>query len=78
MRPLTERQAEGLNPVREFSANGHAPSLDEVGERVGLRGSWAVRRHLDVLARKGFVKPRGHRKPRDIALIEGGGGAVAA
>jgi SOS-response transcriptional repressor LexA len=78
MRPLTERQAEVLNAVRELSANGHAPSLDEVGECVGLRGSWAVRRHLDILARKGFLKPRRHRKPRDIALIEGGGGAIAA
>ena len=78
MKPLTERQAEVLNAVHDLSANGHAPSLDEVGERVGLRGSWAVRRHLDILARKGFLKPRGYRKPRDIALIEGGGGAIAA
>lgn len=81
MKPLTERQAEVLKAVRDLSANGRAPSLEEIGARVSLRGTWAVRRHLDILARKGFMKPRRYRKPRDIALIalnEGGGGAIAA
>jgi len=75
--PLTGRQAEVLAAVRELSAKGRAPSLDELGKRVGLRGSWAVRRHLDILARKGFLKPRRFRKPRDIALT-GRESAIAA
>lgn len=49
-----------------------------IWQRVGVRGSWAVRRHLDILAGKGFLKQRRYRKPRDIAPNEGGGGALAA
>ena len=80
MWPITERQAEVLSAVRELSAKGRSPSLGEIGLRVGLRGSWAVRRHLDILERKGFLKQfrPGYGRRRDITLIGGGGGALAA
>ena len=68
--PLTERQRGVLNAVNEFSKKGQAPSLAELGASVGLRSTWAVRRHLSILERKGFVKPRGHRQMRAIALAE--------
>jgi SOS-response transcriptional repressor LexA len=76
--PLTERQREVIDAIRELSANGRAPSIEELGERVGLRGSWATRRHLSILEKKGILRPRRYGRPRDIVLIEGGGGALAA
>jgi SOS-response transcriptional repressor LexA len=59
-----------LNAVSEFSAKGQAPSLIELAASVGMRSTWAIRHHLDILERKGFLKPRGHRNPRGIALAE--------
>ena len=67
---LTGRQAEVLAAVRELCAGSRGPSLAEIGARVGLRGTVAVRRHLDLLMAKGYLRPRRYRKPRDIALIE--------
>jgi SOS-response transcriptional repressor LexA len=66
--PLTSRQAEVLAAIRELSANGRAPTLAELGARVGMRGSWTVRRHLPILTARGFLRPRRYRKPRDITL----------
>ena len=68
--PLTARQRDVLNAVNEFSKKGRAPSLVELAASVDLRSTWAVRRHLNILERKGFLKPRGHRSPRAIALAE--------
>lgn len=68
--PLTDRQREVLEAVRTLSENGRGPSLEEIGERVGMASTWAVRRHLGILERKGFLKPRGFNNPRGIALAE--------
>jgi predicted ArsR family transcriptional regulator len=74
---LTERQAEVLAAVRELCAGSQGPSLEEIGARVGLRGTVAVRRHLDLLTAKGYLRPRRYRKKRDIALT-GRESAIAA
>ena len=68
--PLTDRQRDVLNAIDELSKKGQAPSLVELAASVGMRSTWAIRRHLSVLERKGFVKPRGHRQMRAIALAE--------
>ncbi len=76
--PVTERQQDVLDAIRVLSAGGQPPTLEEIGAHLGMRSTWAVRRHLDILARKGFVHPRRHRIPRDIRLIDEGGDALAA
>ena len=68
--PLTARQRDVLNAVNEFSAKGRVPSLVELATSVGVRSTWSIRRHLNILERKGFLKPRGHRHAQGIALAE--------
>jgi SOS-response transcriptional repressor LexA len=68
-RPLTGRQAEILAAVQALSKDGAGPTLHELCERTGLRSTWSLRRHLSILERKGLLKPRRFRKPRDIALL---------
>ena len=67
--PITPRQREVLEAIREFAANGCAPTLAELGERVGMSSSLSVRRHLKALTKKGFLKPRAKNKHRQIALV---------
>jgi SOS-response transcriptional repressor LexA len=67
--PLTARQRDVLNAIRESSAKGRAPTLEELCDLVGMRSTNAVRNHLVALQRKGFLKPRTKNKQRDIHLI---------
>jgi len=76
--PLTDRQREVLEAIRELSTAGDAPTLDEIGERAGLRSSNATRRHLGILERKGFLRPRRYGKRRDVWLADRGTDAFAA
>jgi SOS-response transcriptional repressor LexA len=68
--PLTERQRDVVEAIRALSKVGRGPTYAEIGERVGIRSTWAVRRHLDHLEQKGFIKPRTYRKARSVTLAE--------
>lgn len=65
---LTPRQTEVLNVIRKLSAAGINPTQDEVTAAIGVRGSVATRRYLDILERRGFIAPRPPRKRRTIRL----------
>jgi SOS-response transcriptional repressor LexA len=65
-RDLTDRQREVLLAVLELSRADRGPSLKELGERVGLASTWAVRRHLDILERRGFIA----RTPKTVGGIK--------
>jgi repressor LexA len=57
MSVLTRRQREVYECIRDFVAeHGHSPSLDEVGERLGLRSVATVHRHVELLVQKGWVR----------------------
>ena len=64
--PLTKRQREVLAAVRDLDR----PTLHELCERCNLRSTNAIRRHLSILERRGFLKPREFRKPRSITVAE--------
>lgn len=76
---LTDRQQEVLDFVQQHQRqHGVAPSLREIQARFGFASSFAAKRHLDALARKGALRrlagkargllPAGH--PRRGALAE--------
>ncbi len=70
MHELTPRQREVFDAVNALSAAGRGPTLDELGNAIGLASSFAVRRHLQILERKGYLRPRRYRRHRDIAPME--------
>ena len=67
MEELTRRQQEVLAGIRLiFQETGYPPTVRELGQRLGLRSSCTVQRHLETLERKGFI----HRNPTKARTIE--------
>ena len=73
MEPLSPRQKNVLNFLREFLENhGYAPTLREIAAHLHISGAVAVVRHLEALEKKGWIK----RQPgafRSISLINDSG-----
>jgi len=75
---LTRRQRQVLDVVRDFiQENGYSPSLEEIGERLGLSSVATVHKHVSHLVQKGFVR-RAWNQNRSIEIVEQGerGGAA--
>ena len=71
MQTLTDKQQQILEVVRrQIARRGHAPTVREIGAAVGLSSSCTVKKHLDSLETKGFL--RRDRYKRGIELMEGG------
>lgn len=69
MQPLTRRQREILDYLREFmEEHGYAPSLEEIGRRFGLSSLATVHKHLTNLQAKGFIK-RAWNRSRSVELL---------
>jgi repressor LexA len=70
MRGITERQRKVLEGIHHISRErGYPPTVREIGERLGLRSSCTVQRHLEALERKGYIK-RSPTKARSIEIIQ--------
>jgi repressor LexA len=55
--PLTPRQAEILELIRNFVAEtGRPPSRPELAQRLGIASTNGVFKHLDALAKKGAIE----------------------
>ena len=67
---ITSRQKEVVRAIRELCASGRNPTLEEVAQRVGMRSTNSVRRHLSNLEAMGIVRPRAYNRHRQIALAE--------
>jgi repressor LexA len=68
---LTRRQQDVLAGIYGyFQDTGHPPTVRELGERLGLRSSCTVQRHLETLERKGYIQ-RNPTKARTIEIIRG-------
>ncbi len=71
MHTLTEKQNQILEVIRtHIETRGHAPTVREIGKEVGLSSSCTVKKHLDSLELKGFL--RRDRYKRGLDLMEGG------
>ncbi|MBU2880608.1 transcriptional repressor LexA [Psychrosphaera sp. B3R10] len=78
MRPLTERQAQILDLIKQSIVNtGMPPTRAEIATRLGFRSANAAEDHLKALAKKGFIEilpgtSRGIRLTEDISQMETG------
>lgn len=54
---LTDRQKEILDFIQKFiSENGFPPTLREIASNFGMASTFGVKRHLDALKKKGYLK----------------------
>ncbi|HUE77254.1 MAG TPA: transcriptional repressor LexA [Longimicrobiales bacterium] len=68
-RPLTKKQKEILDFVRDFSeAHGYAPSFEEIAEGFGYGSLATVHEHLENLQAKGYIR-KGYNESRSIELV---------
>lgn len=66
---LTDRQEEILSFIEKFlESNGYPPTLREIGKKFDISSTFGVKRHLDALVKKGFVKIEGFAS-RGITLL---------
>lgn len=70
MQRITERQREVLARIHEIMRErGYPPTVREIGERLGLRSSCTVQRHLEALERKGYIR-RARTKARSVEIVQ--------
>ena len=63
MASLTKRQKEVLDFLRNFiRERGYSPSLEEVGQALGMSSVASVHKHLTHLAEKGYIRHEQNRK----------------
>jgi repressor LexA len=69
MHGLTDRQRQVQRIIYElYQETGRPPTVREIGQRLGLRSSCTVQRHLDALERKGYIR-RTPTKARSIEIV---------
>jgi repressor LexA len=70
MRPLTPRQAEILQLLKDYQAHsGMPPTRAEIATKLGFKSANAAEEHLKALAKKGFIEMMPGTS-RGIRLIE--------
>ncbi len=57
---LTGRQEEILTFIQQFlDEKGYPPTLREIGKKFDIASTFGVKRHIDALVKKGFLKVEG-------------------
>ena len=70
MRPLTPRQAEILQLLKDYqAASGMPPTRAEIATQLGFKSANAAEEHLKALAKKGFIEMMPGTS-RGIRLVE--------
>ncbi|HUG39889.1 MAG TPA: transcriptional repressor LexA [Longimicrobiales bacterium] len=68
-RPLTKKQKQILDFVRDFSeAHGYAPSFEEIADAFGYGSLATVHEHLENLRTKGYIR-KGYNESRSLELV---------
>ena len=68
-RGLTQRQAQVLEFIEEFTAqNGYPPTVREVAGNFGFRSPRAAHDHMKALEKKGYLRSRAGR-PRALEVL---------
>lgn len=74
---LTKRQRQVLDVVEKLiEQNGYSPSLEEIGQKLGLSSVATVHKHISHLVQKGYVQ-RAWNQNRSIELVDAGRGRGA-
>ena len=69
-KPLTKKQMRFLSFLKEhLQERGYPPTIREIMDGIGLSSTNIVKKYLDVLERKGYLK-RQFNSPRAIEIIE--------
>jgi len=77
METLTERQQQVLDFVASYiDQHGCPPTLREISENFGIKGTATAILHLEALERKGYLNRR-EGSSRNISLIGRSGGSIA-
>ena len=67
---LTKKQADFLSFLKEYNRErGYPPTVREIMDGLGLSSTNIVKKYLDILERKGYVK-RQFNSPRAIEIVE--------
>ena len=76
--PLTRRQREILDFISaQITAQGYAPSFEEIAERFSFRSLATVHEHLTNLERKGYIR-RSYNESRSIEVLPPRGTSAAS
>ena len=68
--PLTKKQAGFLSFLKEYlQERGYPPTVREIMEGLGFSSTYIVKKYLDILERKGYIK-RQFNSPRAIEIVE--------
>ncbi len=68
---LTELESRCLKTLRDYiSQHGHAPTLSELGARVGISSRGTMHRYVSTLVDKGYLERSAKPGWRGIALTE--------
>lgn len=66
---LTDRQKDILDFIQQFvEANGYPPTYREIGKHFNIVSTFGVKRHIDALAKKGFIMVTS-KTSRTIAVV---------
>ena len=69
METLTPRQADTLNCIKNYMvSHGYPPTVREIAKILGVSSPATIQVHLDILAKKGYIK-KGDNRNRTIALM---------
>jgi len=69
MQPITDRQQQVLDFVISYlDEQGCPPTLREISDYIGVRGTATATLHLEALQRKGYLRRR-EGSPRNISLV---------
>ncbi len=67
---LTKKQASFFNFLKEyFQERGYPPTVREIMDAMGLSSTNIVKKYLDILERKGYIKKR-FNSPRAIEIVD--------
>ena len=67
---LTDRQNKILTFIRDFlRENGFPPTLREIGKAFEISSTFGVKRHLDALEKKGYIRIESNAS-RGIAILQ--------
>jgi len=68
--PLTRRQRQLVDFISEFiQQNGYSPTLEEIGQGMGLSSLATIHKHLKNLEAKGLIRRRWNHS-RSIQLVD--------
>jgi repressor LexA len=68
---LYERQRQIIDFISQFiQKHGHAPSLKDIADAMGLSSLATVHEHIAILVRKGVLKKSGSRSNRSLEIVD--------